>query len=193
MKHEKMLSTYADALGMLDATSRNICEVLGNGDSGGINSACSGLLKACLDLFHSEVCAIFLIRNDEAVLEAQLGYDHLGGFPIPFDNLQQNLRYKIGLLDNGNYDGITGLVASTGKEFSANTREEIKRHPSHVGKPDRLKIWGDTRPFRCVFAVPLKIADRSIGVLKVENKRGSDSPDSTLEDRIFDETDKKLL
>lgn len=151
---------------------------------------CKKLLEKCGDLFRAEVCAIFIVRNGWAELEAHGGYVHPLGSQIEFEILRQKLRYRVelGKSEDEAFDGITGMVASTGKEFCANSWEEIKRHRSHAGKPDKLGIWNNDKPFRCMFAVPIKLAGETIGVLKVENKRDPEDRGAT-----FDDTDKVLM
>lgn len=180
------VNNLVDAIEAVRPTSQGIVE--SGEDCIAIYDACHDLLESCRKVCNAEVCAIFLVRGEEVLLQAQLGYEAPGGFPIRFHDLSHELKYKIGIVDDSRYDGITGLVASTGKEFSADSWEEIKQHPSHAGKPDRLKIWSENRPFRCMFAVPLNLANRTIGVLKVENKRASDNRGETFNDR-----DKLLL
>lgn len=154
-----------------------------------VNRICRDLLESCRGLCNAEVCAVFFVRGKDVLLQAQLGYESPDGVTYPFGQLRKRLRYQIGKLDNNQYDGITGLVASTGEEFSADSWEEIRQNPSHRGKPDTLNIWNEKRPFRGVFAVPLRPNDKTIGVLKVENKRSRGGAQADN----FNERDKFLL
>lgn len=162
--------------------------IVKSGEAEAIYNACNNLLESCRKVCNAEVCAVFLVRGDEVLLEAQVGYDTPPGFPIRFDKLSNELKYKIGLADDSKYDGIIGFVASTGKEFSADSWDEIRQYTSHAGKPDSLNIWNENRPFRCVFAVPLISDGKTIGVLKVENKR-----DTEMRGDTFSDLDKRLL
>ncbi len=181
------INSLVDAIDAVRPTSQSI---VGSGeDATAIDEACNNLLEGCRKVCNAEVCAIFLVHDEEVLLQAQLGYEQPGGFPISFHELCQEFKYKIGKVDETRYDGITGLVASTGKEFSADSWKEIKQNPSHEGKPERLKIWNEGRPFHCMFAVPLKVSDKTIGVLKVENKRDS----TTMLGDTFSGQDKLLL
>lgn len=182
---------FAEAAKTLPRIGREFLHAGPPRDAAGVTRACDELVKRCQQLFAAEVCAIFLVRHGEAVLEAYRGYTHPYGTPIPFQTLREELRYKVNPSDapeDGRFDGITGWVASTGNEFSADSWEEIKQHGCHAGKPDRIRIWDDSRPFRCMFAVPLKVHGKTLGVLKVENKR-----DPHRNDAKFDNVDKDLM
>ena len=148
-------------------------------------------LEKCQKLFKAEACAIFIVREGLAELEAQRGYTYPGGTPSDLDSLRTQLTYRVdspGRSGDSRFDGITGWIASNGKEFCADSWEEIRTHPSHTGKPDSLKVWEESRPFRCMFAVPLKLYEKTIGILKVENKLDPQGRGLT-----FGEMDKQLM
>lgn len=150
------------------------------------------LLRQCQSLFSAEVCAIFLVRGREVVLEGHIGYTKYDGTEIPFETLKKGMTYKFTPERDGAaepFDGITGQVASTGKEFSIDDPGQRSDMKSHRGGPDLLKIWHpEKRPFRCMFTVPLKIGDNTIGALKVENKR-----DASGKEAVFDDVDKEVM
>lgn len=150
------------------------------------------LLKQCQKLFQAEVCAIFLVKGDTVVLDGHIGYRKASGRAISFKKLQNEMTYKVGCLTNRRYDGITGWVVSKGKEVSVDKRSHLTRFTSHQGKPDTLGIWDNRRPFRCLFAVPLKVGNDTIGVLKVENKRIPQGR-GKYSNAVFDELDKECL
>jgi len=180
---------FDDVVDALPQTTVDLKNARASGDPAAVDRACHDLLRKCQELFRAEVCAIFLIDDGRVTLQAQVGYDHPGGNPIPFDELRRHFTYEVLPYPPGHtFPGITSMVASTGLEYGADSWEEIRQHPSHVGKPDQLRIWDDKRPFRCMFAVPLKLGDRTIGVLKVENKRDPENRRAT-----FDDVDKQLL
>ena len=146
-------------------------------------------LEKCQELFNAEVCAIFIVREDLAELEAHRGY--AGATAWDMDGLRRQLTYRVdpsAAPGDSGFDGITGWIASNGREFCADSWEEIKGHASHSGKPDGLKVWDESRPFRCMFAVPLKLYDKTIGILKVENKLDPEGRGIT-----FGEMDKQLM
>ena len=67
-------------------------------------------------------------------------------------------------------EGITGWIFREGKEVLANTLEALRSHPAHKGKQDAKQ--GGRKP-SAFLGVPLHVAERVIGVLKVENIRAS--------------------
>lgn len=150
------------------------------------------LLKQCQSLFGAEVCAIFLVRGRKVVLEDHIGYTKFDETEISSKALQKGMTYQFTPEENsesGHFDGITGQVASTGKEISIDKPTQRATMTSHRGGPDKLEIWHpEKRPFRCMFAVPLKIVGTTIGVLKVENKRDPEDKDA-----VFDEVDKEVM
>lgn len=150
------------------------------------NHAKHSLLHKCRELFAAEVCAIFLVQDGNVLLDAHIGYTRADGSPIRFEILREKLIYRVSHRHEWGkspFDGITGLVASRGEEFYADSWEEIKHNPNYAGKPDSLGIWSEERKFRCMFAVPLTIGNKTVGVLKVENKISGN----------FDSVDREIL
>ncbi len=163
------------------------------------------VLTTYRNLLRAEVCALFLVhekiedsdartggRIKRVELEAHVGYCRADGSAIPLDELRLAMSYRVtppseqrmGTRGDGepSYDGVTGFVASAGIEVVAEAAE-IRKIPSHAGRPNALGIWDDTHPFRNVVAVPIKRGALTTGVLKVENKIGG----------TFDATDVALL
>ena len=182
--------TLSEAIQTLPVVS----QLLGEKRPLALKEQCDTLLEKCLELFRAEVCAIYIVKNhgeaEVAELEAHREYTRPHGGPIDFKSLHRALKYKVerNKSEDDVFDGITGFVASTGRRVRFNSWEEIKDHKSHAGKPDKLGIWNDNRPFRCMVAEPLKLHGKTIGVLKVENKRDPEKRGVT-----FDETDEVLL
>lgn len=75
--------------------------------------------------------------------------------------------------DDAKIQGITAWVAIRQRPYSANTYNELKKHPSHNGKWDKRQFDSDAEHrFKCLHAEPLISGGRTIGVFKVENKKG---------------------
>ena len=153
------------------------------------------LLEQCQQISGSEVCAIFLVHGSKVTLDCDIGYhNHVTGEISPRE-VSELLTYEVTLPNdaNGNpkYDGITGYVARCGTEVSIENEEDLKGYKDSgiwKGRPDSLGIWNEENKFRCLFAVPLKIQDQTIGVLKVENKRDLDGTPT-----VFSQMDKQIL
>ena len=131
------------------------------------------LLEEAKALLNVEVVAVFSTREGVATIDCSVGYEKADGAPIPEDELRRELTYKLtpeSQWGKEAYDGITGYVASRGLEFVADSLREVQAHISYRGKPTRLGIWNDQRPFCNMLAVPLVRRGQTIGVLRVENK-----------------------
>lgn len=66
--------------------------------------------------------------------------------------------------------GITGRVWETGQAVRCGYRRELVAHPWRLGKFDRRQ-WSDETQCENVAFVPIRDAESTFGVLKVENKR----------------------
>jgi len=113
---------------------------------------------------HAEVCSIFLEDKEKhpGVIKCVAG----SGFT---KNIIGIAEYKIG-------EGFTGTVAKIGKEFKIDSREELESLKDiWIGRYDKFQWKSGQSEFRNLLAIPLKIKDQTLGVIKVENKSG-DSP-----------------
>jgi glucose/mannose-6-phosphate isomerase len=146
------------------------------------------LFELTQTFFGAEIIALFVVKGSEVRLDAHIGYQRSeGDTALSKEELESKLIYQITPPERWGsepFDGITGLVASRGDEFSADSWEEVRQNFSHRGKPDQLGIWSDHHPFRNMFAVPLTLGSQIIGVLKVENKTADGQPSRfTTEDK----------
>ncbi len=190
MEPDELDTASAGALSDVIKTLPLVSQLISEARRPGLFSAFEKFLEKCQELFKAEACAIFIVREGLAELEAQRGYT-TGGTPSDLDSLRKQLTYRVdppAPPGDSRFDGITGWIASNGKEFCANSWEEIRSNSSHTGKADSLKVWDDSRPFRCMFAVPLKLYEKTIGILKVENKLDPEGRGIT-----FGEMDKQLM
>ena len=74
------------------------------------------------------------------------------------------------------YDGVTGYVAQSGESVHVRSFEELQREYGFCwkGKWDSIQHGGQPeRNFRSLYAVPIRLRETILGVLKVENKRNS--------------------
>ena len=80
-------------------------------------------------------------------------------------NLVGIAEYKIG-------KGFTGMIAKTGKEFNITSKdiENLKINNLWTEKFDYLQYDEGKNEFKNMIALPLKIKDEILGVIKVENK-----------------------
>jgi signal transduction histidine kinase len=128
----------------------------------------------------AEVCSIFLEDPAEpGVLVMTAG----SGFAQP---LVAKARYRLG-------EGFTGSVAETGQKFNIRSREELQSlevggRRVWEGRFDSTQWPSGRSEFRNMIALPLKIRDRTLGVIKVENKLVEHGDFFTDEDENYFET-----
>jgi signal transduction histidine kinase len=126
------------------------------------------LVRGVAETLNAEICSLWLVDSGASNLRLAEGY----GFSTE-PRSTQTYRLAPESARDEEIDGITAWVAIRKKSFWANSWTELKNHPSWKGKWDK-EIWRDTkREFRCLYAVPLLLQQRVIGVLKVENPRNS--------------------
>jgi signal transduction histidine kinase len=123
------------------------------------------ILQTAMDTFKAEVCSIFLKKEDEpGTIECVAGTGYA-------QNLVDTASYEIGR-------GFTGMVAKGDNDgYKIDSPEDMKQLKetkviSWEQQWDRLQ-WGEggKNEFRNLLALPLKIKEETVGVIKVENKR----------------------
>jgi GAF domain-containing protein len=144
----------------------------------------SALLNKVVDTsmqtLHAEVCSIFLEdkQNDPGKITMMAG----SGLA---SELIGKAKYEIG-------EGFTGTIAKVGEKYNIKSQEElsmleVRGERVWKGKFDRLQ-WPRGREFRNCVAVPLRIKDQILGVLKVENKEPKYGDCFSNEDLMYLET-----
>jgi hypothetical protein len=128
----------------------------------------SSLCEQAAQLLQAEIASIWLLDGDKVVLQSAIGA--LSGIK------QDTVFYKIG-------EGLTGYIAQ-GNAFRGSFND-IRQNVYWRGKYDVINypMGGVSRPLNFL-GVPIKIDERVIGVLKVENKK---------KDSDFTESDQTLL
>lgn len=121
------------------------------------------IIETIMRTLHAEVCSIFLEdkQDEPGILTCVAG----SGFAKRIPNVA---KYKIG-------EGFTGTVAKLGKEFNITSREnlenlEVDGEKVWKGKHDSTQWPSGVSEFRNCIALPLKIKEQILGVIKVENK-----------------------
>lgn len=128
-----------------------------------LNRLLQQVVTTSMETLHAEVCSIFLVDRNSSptVLTMRAG----SGFAGP---LVGKAQYEIG-------EGFTGYIAKHGEKFNIRTPEELRRlavgeTAIWQGKYDHVQFDEGKITFRNLVALPLKIKDRILGVLKIENK-----------------------
>ncbi|MHA2032968.1 MAG: GAF domain-containing protein, partial [Candidatus Kariarchaeaceae archaeon] len=136
------------------------------------------IVKKTAEILNAEICTLWLVHPDrkELRIEAYHGFE---SSKEKFHTYSLNWDAQ----KDEEIDGITAWVAIRQKSFWANSWPQLQQHRSWKGKWDPI-MWQNGVDFRCLYSVPLIREQRTIGVLKVENRVGASS---------FTETDKVLF
>lgn len=125
-------------------------------------------------ILKAEACSLFLADENEQLLKMKAGVGYS-------KNLVDVAVYKRG-------EGITGSIWETGKPHRGRSQDEHRANPAWRGKYDTQQ-WTDGKEFKSFFGVPLKVEDRVLGVLKVENR----VPDESHPEDYFTDRDEQML
>jgi signal transduction histidine kinase len=128
-----------------------------------MRSLLNQIISTTMKTLNAEVCSIFL--EDK---EKEPGYIRCVAGSGFAKRVVDKAVYKIG-------EGFTGMVAKTGEGYISQSRQEhearcIENRIVWRGKFDHLQWPSGQSEFRNGIALPLKIKDQILGVIKVENK-----------------------
>lgn len=139
------------------------------------------VVNTSMRTLNAEVCSIFLEDKEKepGVITMMAG----SGFAKP---LVGKAKYAIG-------EGFTGYVAKYGMRFNIKKRGELESlkidgQPIWKGKHDDVQWPSRVSEFRNLIALPLKIKDQILGVIKVENKDARVGTSFTEDDEKYFET-----
>ena len=168
-------------------------------------STAEGELDSFLDIVvrvvaaasQADACSVFLIDESRRTLTQRAGCGHqslkntIRSYKLPDRSTLDDCymfeacnpatcrKKAIPGLPEEKKVGITAWVASTGKSFYANSKDELRQHCHHKGQFDRENFnrkdgnaLEDQYLEECSawFGVPLIVGGTTIGVLKIENK-----------------------
>lgn len=132
------------------------------------------IVEASAKILKAEACSLFLADENKQLLKMKAGVGYS-------KNLVDVAVYKRG-------EGITGSIWETGKPFRGRSPKEHKANLAWKGKYDEQQ-WTGGKKFKSFFGVPLKVEDRVLGVLKVENR----VPDESHPEDYFTVRDEQML
>jgi signal transduction histidine kinase len=149
------------------------------------------IISTTAEILSAEACVLFLKddRRNVLVERAGTGYvEHLIGKAeyrlIPREDLVEQPE------KHDDRVGLTAWIAITGQPFLARNNRELRAHPHWRGQyDDEHYRSGSDKQCNSFLGVPLTVADKVVGVLKVENKIvDGDYVPFTLQDRQVFET-----
>lgn len=122
------------------------------------------IVNSTMKILNAEVCSVFLEdkENEPGFIKCVAG----SGFASKIVGIA---KYRIG-------EGFTGTVAQVGGKYNSKSREEhenfeVAGRKVWKGKFDTAQWETGASEFRNGIALPLRIKDQILGVIKVENKR----------------------
>ena len=140
------------------------------------------IVDLVMGLLNADVCSIFL--------------DDKQNEPKKTITMKAGSGFAKKLVNIATYDtgeGLTGYIYETGKIFNIKSQHELqnlKREKSTVsiwaGKHDDDQWVNNVNEFKNLIGVPLKIKDEIFGVIKVENKKGSETYFNDDDQTIFE-------
>lgn len=136
-----------------------------------MNKLLAQIIETTMKALDAEVCSIFLRKEDDVnqiICRAGSGFAK---------NLVGVAEYKSG-------EGFTGSIFKSGEGKNIRSREELEQG-NWIGKYDQKQWTHGKNEFRCMIALPLKIKDEILGVVKVENKKNMVSF-SDRDHRVFE-------
>lgn len=147
-----------EKLGEIAPVLRDIAAELG-GASDPV-SLYNTVVRICLERFQAEASSLYLEEPDGEHVNMVAGHGYHA-------NIVGQARYAKG-------DGVTGHVFDLGIPFKCDCNEALIKHDWHTGKMDKMQ-WNTKRHCWSLLVVPLMIGTRTIGVLKVENKKPAEA------------------
>jgi len=132
------------------------------------------IVETCAKEFDAEVCTLWRLYTDEDnVNRLRLA---AASAKAP-QTIAQEAVYEIRKDPRGyDADGVTGYVAQTGQIVHVTSFKQLKDDYGfcHKGKIDPYQ-WGGVpdEAFKSLYAVPLKLGTKIVGVFKLENKGDS--------------------
>ncbi len=133
----------------------DLSKVLASGQD--MSALVDKVVETIADVLGAEASSLYLY--DEAtghlVIQAAMGYQK----PLK----ERRASYKPG-------EGVTGYIFQTGESFKADTLAELRAHKAWKGAQNPRQQGREPNSF---LGVPLRVGDRKIGVLKVENIRSA--------------------
>jgi len=107
-------------------------------------------------ILHADACSVFLIDED-GILRIKAGEGYSA-------RLVGTAEYELG-------EGVTGTIAKEDRIIRTTQKGRHRDLPYWKGKYDHVQLPDDREKCVSFFGAPLRVKERVIGVLKVENKK----------------------
>jgi transcriptional regulator with GAF, ATPase, and Fis domain/CheY-like chemotaxis protein len=142
---------------------RDVSEMLVGPETMTFQTLCDSIVVKCIQVFNAEACSLYIedIRVAGAEPEHIVMVSGAG-----YENSRIGAEYKKG-------QGLTGSIWKNSRSVKYDTRAEVE-DPKHGWQGlHNPQVLAKVVDWECcsLIGVPLRIGDRTIGVLKVENKK----------------------
>jgi len=132
------------------------------------------IAEMCAELAHAEICTLWHVFNEGSSQQLKLAGAY--GTEAP-QTIKQDTVYKVEPPNLRSYDGLTSHIASNRACVHVHSYQELVRDYAfcHRGFMDASQWKGKPEELlRNLYGMPLLLGDELEGVLKVENRMGSD-------------------
>lgn len=147
------------------------------------------IVEETATLLESKFCSLYLVSPDGTKLILKDVND--SEYKARAKDIEYDLNWTA--KKDEDFDGITSMVAVRGIRFEANSWDDVKNHPSHKGKLDRIVCSGSPeKNFKNMYAIPLVLDDKVKGVFRIENKFDGNRYDD-IDKEIFDLMGKYIM
>lgn len=143
---------------ILDAL-RDMTGMLVSSDVMSFRIMCDKIVQKCIEIFNAEACSLYIEDDNSGdFIEMVSG--------AGYEKLRRGARYKKGI-------GLTGTIWERGQTVKFDTPREVENPANGWKGLNNEQVKKQRADWECcsLIGVPLRIGSRTIGVLKVENKK----------------------
>jgi GAF domain-containing protein/CheY-like chemotaxis protein len=142
---------------------RDVSKMLVGPETVTFNTLCDSIVEKCIEVFNAEACSLYI----EELRESGLDPEHIVMVSgAGYEKERTGAKYSKG-------QGLTGTIWKNSAPVKYDTRQEVEDRAHGWMGLHNEQVKEKVAGWECcsLIGVPLFIGDRTIGVLKVENKK----------------------